>query len=274
MTRLLVLSLLGTSGCVAFNDPCVPLVDNPNERVTFVQKGSEIWLDRANARHADNAIGQAETDAMVWVYTDTDHPVDLGIVNGGAIRAEGLCVTRNVVSAGALTNGVLHEILLFDNPVLAADLSEQEVLDMFEHSVAGLYADPAPIATPSGQFLQVSKEVSMTVDCSKAVGSRVTSLTIKGQPVQRPARPLSTVKYRTALSTYLAGGGDGYTMLAGKSTDTTRTPIQAQRYGGIDADITAAYLKQSSFNQTVEQGLIVDVNRVKFTNCSTAVRPQ
>jgi 2',3'-cyclic-nucleotide 2'-phosphodiesterase (5'-nucleotidase family) len=182
-------------------------------------------------------------------------------------------VTRNVLTAGPLTNGVLHEILLFDNPVLAADLSEQEVLDLFEHSVASLYTAPATIATPSGAFLQVSKEVSMSVDCSRPSGSRVTSLSIKGQPVQRPARPLTTVKYRAAFSTYLARGGDGYTMLAGKSTDTSRSPIQAQRYGGIDADITAAYLKQSSFNQTVEQGLIVDANRVKFTNCSTTVRP-
>lgn len=270
-----VLVMLGVllSDCVAFNDQCVPLVDNPNERVAFVAKGTEIWLDRPNARHANNAIGQAEVDALVWVYKDTDRPVDFAVVNGGAIRAEGLCVTRNILAAGPLTNGVLHEILLFDNTVVAADLAEQEVLDMFEHSVERLFVDPNPIALPSGAFLQVSQDVSMAVDCSKPAGSRVMSLSIKGKTVQRPARPLSQVKYRVAMSTYLAGGGDGFSMLAGKGTDPARTPIQAQRYGGIDADITAAYLKQSPFNQTVEQGLQVDTQRVRFTNCSTAVRP-
>lgn len=268
-----VLAAGGLSGCLAYNDTCQALVDNPNERVAFIAKGTEIWLDRPNARHTNNVIGQQSSDAFVWVYRDTDRPVDFAVMNGGAIRAEGLCVTRNILREGPLSNGVLHEILLFENPVLAVDVSEAEVVAMFEHSVERLFAAPSPIASPSGAFLQVSAEVSMDVDCAQSAGSRVTSLSIGGRALQKPGRPIDQAKFRMAASSFIVKGGDGYTMLAPTSTDPTRNPEQAKRFGGIDSNIAAEYLKQSPANQTVENGMRVDPARIRFTNCSAPTRP-
>ncbi|HEY1086929.1 MAG TPA: hypothetical protein VGE37_04515, partial [Archangium sp.] len=82
-------------------------------------KGTELFLDRPNARHGNNAIGQQAADAFAWVFSESDRPVDFAVVNGGSIRAEGLCITRNIVREGPLSNGVLHEIMLFENPVQA-----------------------------------------------------------------------------------------------------------------------------------------------------------
>jgi 2',3'-cyclic-nucleotide 2'-phosphodiesterase (5'-nucleotidase family) len=260
-------------GCIAYNDTCQPLVDNPDERVAFVAKGTEIWLDRPNARHANNALGQQTADAFVWVYRDSDRPVDFAVVNGGALRAEGLCVTRNILREGPLTNGVLHEILLFQNPVIAVDLSEREVVDMFEHSVERLFVAPAPIVSPAGQFLQVSAEVSLDVDCAQPAGSRVTALRVKGQLLQKPGRPIEQAKFRAAMSSFLVQGGDGYSMLKGTSLDPSRNPEQAKRFGGIDSNIAAEYLKQSPANQTVENGMRVDPARIRLTHCSTPSRP-
>lgn len=262
-----------SQGCVAYNDQCQPLVDNPNERVAFIAKGTELWLDRPNARHGNNAIGQAAADAFAWVFSETDKPVDFAVVNGGSIRAEGLCITRNIVREGPLSNGVLHEIMLFENPVQAVDLSEKEVVDMFEHSVERLFTAPAPIVSPAGSFLHVSKEVTMTVDCSRAPLDRVTALAINGMSLQKPGRPIDQKKFRLATSSFIIAGGDGYTMLAGKGTDPSRNPANAQRAGGIDSNIAAAFLKQSSFNQTVEAGLKVEPGRVVFMNCSVPTRP-
>lgn len=278
MARWLLLTALAAGaaalpGCIAYNDTCQPLVDNPNERVAFVAKGTEIWLDRPNARHANNAIGQQTADGFVWVYRDGDRPVDFAVVNGGAIRAEGLCVTRNILREGPLTNGTLHEILLFENPVIAVDLSEAQVVEMFERSVERLFAAPAPIVSPSGQFLQVSAEVALDVDCAQPAGSRVTSLRIKGQQLQKPGRPIEQAKFRGAMSSFIVKGGDGYSMLEGTSTDPSRNPEQAKRFGGIDSNIAAEYLKQSPANQTVENGMRVDGARIRFTNCSTPTRP-
>lgn len=269
---LFIVAALGT-GCVAYNDQCQPLVDNPSERVAFIASGTELFLDRPNARHGNNAIAQQSADAFTWVFKETDRPVTFAVVNGGAIRAEGLCITRNIIREGPLSNGVLHEIMLFENPVQAIDLSEKEVVDMFEHSAERLFASPSPIASPAGSFLHVSKEVAMTIDCAQPALSRVTSLRVNGELLQRPGRPVDQKKFRVASSSFIIAGGDGYTMLTGKGADPTRSLANAQRFGGIDSNIVAAYLKQSDFNKTVDQGFRVEAGRITFMNCSVPTRP-
>lgn len=276
-TLTLALSLAALPGCIAFNDDCQALVDNPNERVAFVAKGTEIFLDRPNARHANNAIAQSAADAFVWVFNsqpDATSKVDFGMINGGAVRDQGACVLRTILREGPLTRGVLGEILPFENAVRVVDLSEQEVFDTLELSVSRLFAAPTPITSPSGGFLQVSKEISMEVDCTRTSGSRITSLRIGSQTVTRGMfRPFPGTKYRVALPGFILAGNDGYTLLAGKGEDPSRNPGQAQRFGGIDSRITMAYLLQSDFNKTIENGLRVDANRIRFLNCTTPSRP-
>ncbi len=266
-----------TTGCLAFNDDCQALVDNPNERVAFVAKGTEIFLDRPNARHGNNAIAQSAADAFVWVFNsqpDATSTVSFGLINGGAVRDQGACVLRSIVREGPLTRGVLGEILPFENPVRVVDLSEQEVFDVLELSVSRLFAAPTPITSPSGAFLQVSKEVSMEVDCARMANSRITSLRIGAQTITRGmTRPFPATKYRVALPGFILAGNDGYTVLMGKGDDPSRNPGQAQRFGGIDSRITMAYLLQSDFNKTIENGLKVDPNRIRFVNCSVPSRP-
>ncbi len=144
---------------------------------------------------------------------------------------------------------------------------------MFEHSAERLFASPAPIVSPAGSFLQVSKEVAMTIDCSRAPLDRVVSLSIGGVPIVKPGRPIDQRKLRIATSSFIVAGGDGYTMFTGKGTDPTRNPANAQRFGGIDSNIAAAYLKQSAFNATVEAGFKVEPSRVVLMNCSVPTRP-
>jgi 5'-nucleotidase/UDP-sugar diphosphatase len=252
------------TGCVAYNDQCQPLVADPAEQVATL--GEEVFLDRPNARHANNLIGQVATDAFVWMFGDSGAPVTFAVTNGGSIRAEGLCVTRNILKSGPLTNGVLHEILLFESPVYSVDLTEDEVWLMFEHSVERLYASGSAIASPFGGFLQVSKEIALSVDCSLPAGSRVAALSIGGQAVARPGR--AEVRYRVAVPAFILGGGDGYTMLSGKGSDPSRSPKLAQRFGGIDSNITAAYLRQLP----KEVGL-TKAGRLSFSGCAVPVRP-
>lgn len=256
------------SGCVAYNEQCQALVENPNEKVASL--GAEVWLDRPNARHAPNALGQAVADAFVDVFAASSKPADFGVVNGGSLRSEGICgATRNILPANltGLTNGVLHEILLFENQVSAVDLTEDEVTAMFEHSVERLFPLNTAIVSPAGSFLQLSKEVEMVVDCGQPALSRITSLKIKGQVVQRPGRV--NQRYRVALSAFLLGGGDGYTMLAGPGKDPDRSPAQAQKFGGIDSNIAADYLKRTKLTDPLK----VDPVRIDMATCAKSVRP-
>jgi 2',3'-cyclic-nucleotide 2'-phosphodiesterase (5'-nucleotidase family) len=265
---LALIAACALSGCVAYNDPCQPLVDDPNKRIAYLTQ--EVWNDKPNTRHTNNALGQAAADAFVDVFKDSSSPADFGVINGGSLRAEGLCVTRNILPKGGLTNGTLYEILLFANLMNAVTLTEDETWAMFEHSVEKLYTAPDPIAAPAGQFLQVSKSVQLTVDCTHAPGSRITSLSIGGTALQHPGRPAQT--FRAALSSYLLGGGDDYAMLVAPGTDPSRDPEQAQRLGGLDVNITSDYLERTD-NGSQADGLQLDSSRVTLTNCSVPVRP-
>lgn len=270
---LLFAVLAGATGCLAYNDQCQPLVDNPSERVAFIASGTELYLDRPNTRHGNNALGQQAADALVWVFANSDRPADFGVVNGGGLRAEGLCVTRNIIGAGPLSNGVLHEIMLFGNLAQAVDLSEAQVYAMFEHSVERLFPDSEVIASPAGSFLQVSDAVELHVDCALPAGSRITSLKIGGETLTTPGRPIEQKAFRVATSDYILKGSDGYTMLDGVRDDASRNLSTAQRFAGIDSNITAAYLKQSAFNSTVGEGFKVDASRITFANCAVPARP-
>lgn len=249
MRGLLVSVLL--LGCQSFNDECTALVPNPEQPVVTLD--GEVFLDRPNARHDNNALGQGAADAFADVMR-----ADLGVLNSGSLRSEGLCgVTRNIVR-GVITDQVLHEILLFENTIVATDLNGSEVKAMFEHSMARLFPSSQAIVSPSGQFLQVSSGVKLSVDCARPVGSRITSLTVNGQLVMTT----DTVKtYRVALSSFLLSGGDGYVL-------PRRDVEQAQKLGGIDSNIASEYLQRTYVGRTLAKE-----PRVTFTGCAMPPRP-
>jgi hypothetical protein len=62
LTALLAAALAPAFGCVAYNDPCQPLVDNPDAIVGFL--GEDVLIDRPYARHDNNALGQLAADAL------------------------------------------------------------------------------------------------------------------------------------------------------------------------------------------------------------------
>lgn len=277
MRRLLCLFALAalSFGCVAYNDQCKPLVENPDEKIARL--GEVIYMDRPNTRHANNGIGQVVADSFVDVFAPGQAaagtpPADFAVVNGGSLRAEGVCVTRNVLGNNLeVTRGLLSEILLFANIVQAADLTETEVIAMLEHSAERLFPATATISSPAGSFLQLSKQVSMTVDCSRPARDRVTQLTINGAQVTKPGSDAK--RYRVAMSSFILAGNDGYSMLAGLGENPDRRPAQAQRLGGIDSNIAMDYLKR---NYGVGGGapvITTDRARVTFIGCATPTAP-
>ncbi|MBX7102009.1 MAG: 5'-nucleotidase C-terminal domain-containing protein [Myxococcaceae bacterium] len=267
---LAVLTGVAAQGCVAYNEQCTALVENPTERIAFIAQ--DIYLDRPNARHAANALGQVVADAFVDAFSTTSAPADLAVLNGGALRSEGICgQSRTTLRKGSLTNGGLHEIMLFENLVVAVDVTEPEVIAMFEHSLERLVSTGNQISSPAGQFLQVSKEVSFEADCSKAPGTRLTSLTIKGVAVPLPMGN-TTRKWRVAASAFVFGGGDGYSMLVAPAKDPDRNPAQAQRFGGVDSNVAADYLRRT-FNADAASGVKLDGGRAKLNNCAVPGPP-
>jgi 2',3'-cyclic-nucleotide 2'-phosphodiesterase (5'-nucleotidase family) len=274
MTRPLLAALAAAAlmpglGCLAYNDPCQPLVDDPNEVLGYLAE--DVYVDRPFARHDNNALGQLAADAYQHVEDDSPARAVLGIVNGGSIRAEGLCVTRTMLPRGPLTDGVLHEVLLFENQVVTLNLTEKELVDMFEHSVGTLLPVGQPIISPSGAFLHVSESTTLRVDCEYPRGQRVREVTVNGAPVPLPPRTDNVARYRVAMTSFLLEGGDGYGPIFGNAgNDPARNPVRSQKLGGVDSNIAGAYMKAT---YPTDARPLKEAGRIVFENCAKPARP-
>ncbi|WAM23379.1 5'-nucleotidase C-terminal domain-containing protein [Myxococcus sp. NMCA1] len=256
-------------GCIAYNDSCQPLVEDPDAVVGYL--AHDVLLDKVYTRHDNNALGQLVADALLHAEDESTRPAVLGVVNGGSLRQEGLCVTRTSLRQGALTDGVLHELILFENLVVTVDLTEKELVDMMELSVGALYLEGQSIASPSGAFLHVSEGSSLRVDCAQPRGSRVRELTVGGVPVELPPRDDTSIRYRVAMNAYILEGGDGYGAALGNAgQNPDRNPVQVRRLGGMEANLASAYMKTK--HPTPVQALR-EQSRVVFQNCALPARP-
>src|SRR6185436_17637914 len=103
--------------------------------------------------------------------------------------------------------------------------------------------DGGTIVSPSGQFLQVSKEVKLGVDCTKPVGSRIVSLTVKGVLVTTFD---TSKRYKVAISSFLLNGGDGYVL-------PMTNFQQAGKLGGVDSNIASEYMKRAYAGTTLSK---------------------
>lgn len=270
ITALLAAVLSPGLGCLAYNDPCQPLVPEPESVLGYL--GEDVYLDKPFARHANNALGQLAADSYQHAEDDSQAPAQLGIVNGGSIRAEGLCVVRTMLPKGPLTNGVLHEVLLFENQVVTVNLTEKEVVDMFERSAGLLVPSSQPIANPGGGFLHVSESVTLRVDCEYPVGQRVRELKIGTTTVPLPPRTDPSRQYRVAMPSFLIDGGDGYGAIFGNAgRDPSRNPSQSRKLGGVDSNIAAGYMRTAYASEAAP---LREAQRIIFENCAQPTRPR
>jgi 5'-nucleotidase len=121
---------------------------------------------------------------------------DVALFNGGSIRAD------NLIEAGKLTRRDVLSILPFPNPVVKLEVTGATLRAALEHGVSRSREDKQP-----GRFPQVSG-LRFVFDATRPAGSRVTEITVNGQPLD------DRKKYTLATSSFLAvEGGDGYTML-------------------------------------------------------------
>jgi 5'-nucleotidase / UDP-sugar diphosphatase len=278
MLRTLSVAVLAlVLGCLRYNEPCQPLVADPEAIVGYL--GEDIFLDRAFTRHDNHALGQLSADALLRAEDASSSPAVLGVVNGGALRAEGLCVTRSVIPKGPLKSGLLHEILLFENAVVTVDLTEQQLVAMLERSVEGLSPEGQPILSPPGGFLHVSEGTTVRVDCMRPRGQRLVELTLpdrKGGPPVRvplPARTEPSIRYRVAMSSFILQGGDGYGAILGDAgKDPSRNPVQARTPEGMatDANLTERYMRST---HPSEATALREANRIIFDRCARPSRP-
>jgi len=153
---------------------------------------SSVDLDARSAvgRTRETNIGDFVADAFRKATGS-----DVAIMNGGSIRAD------DIIKAGELTRRDVLTMLPFKNRVVKIELSGATLRAALEHGVARSAEDAEP-----GRFPQVSG-MRYVFDAGRPPGSRITKLTINGQPLNERRN------YTLATTDYVATGGDGYEML-------------------------------------------------------------
>ena len=188
-------------------------------------------------RGGESTIGNFVADVQLWALNQNrpaGSQVEITLMNPGGIRAN--------IDAGSTTYREAANVQSFANTLVTLDLTGAQVKQILEEQW-----QPAGASRP---FLKlgVNEALSYTYDPTAAAGSRITEITLGGQPLD-PART-----YKVGANSFLASGGDNFvTFRQGKNSadsgkvdleamvDYFRTfrnaaPDYAQRAVGVDVD--------------------------------------
>ncbi|MGJ8454681.1 bifunctional UDP-sugar hydrolase/5'-nucleotidase [Pseudothermotoga sp. U03pept] len=154
------------------------------EKLDTVIGETKILLDgeRTNVRSKTTNLANMICDSMIWKVN-----ADVALTNGGGIRAS--------IKPGKITIRDVLTVLPFGNTLYVLRMTGEQLMKTLEYA--------ATIKEGQGAFLQVGNLFY------KSVGGKVVEAKVKGQPID------PNKVYVVVTNNYMAGGGDGYTMLTG-----------------------------------------------------------
>jgi 5'-nucleotidase len=138
---------------------------------------------RGATRGVESEMGNFVTDAMRGYFDG----VDVALTNAGGLRAD--------IDAGEITLEEIYAVLPFNNTLVTMDLTGAQLRQVLEEGANSQYGT-----------VQVSG-LTWSYDADAPFGSRVTSVSVAGQPLDESAT------YRVATNNFMAGGGDRFTTL-------------------------------------------------------------
>ena len=152
----------------------------------------ELDATALSNRNRETELGDLIADAF-----RSGTGAEAALFNGGSIRA------NMKYAPGEITKRDLIAMLPFETPVVKLEVTGAVIRAALENGVSQVVEEKE-----SGRFPQVSG-LTFEFDGRRPVGSRVTAVTIGGQPLDEKKT------YALATNAYLAGGGDGYKMFQG-----------------------------------------------------------
>lgn len=184
----------------------------------------ELVGEREVVRKGESTLGNLITDSMLHAMGDAD----VAFTNGGGIRAS--------IAAGDITLGDALTAFPFTNILSTIEVTGEEIILALEHGVQS-YPETA------GGFPHVAG-MKYEFDQSKPAGERVTKVMVGEEELDLEKT------YVLVTNDFMATGGDGYEMFAGKT-------ITGE--GGLFSDALIAYFKDFGEVEPKMEGRIVVV---------------
>jgi 5'-nucleotidase len=119
---------------------------------------------------------------------------DLSFINSGGVRTD--LVPR---ADGRVTYGQIFALEPFGNTLVVRTLTGAQLKSLLEHQFDAQGLRPS-VLVPSANF-------HFAYDLSKPLGEHIVAMRLDGKPIDPNGR------YRVVVNSFLASGGDGYTML-------------------------------------------------------------
>jgi 5'-nucleotidase len=193
--------------------------------ITRARQGSNL-----DDRGSESTLGNLVADALLAKVAEAPSGADLGVVNPGGLRSDLLRAgTGGTNTDGVITYAEANSVLPFVNALNTVSLKGSSLKKVLEQQ----WQRNADGSVPSRAYLQLglSKNVKYTFDPARAEGSRITSVTISGEPLD----PDKT--YKVATFSFLATGGDNFRAF------TEGTAVDA---GLVDYEAWIEYLGDNS----------------------------
>jgi 2',3'-cyclic-nucleotide 2'-phosphodiesterase (5'-nucleotidase family) len=171
---------------------------------------------KTTVRGGESAFGNLVADAM-----KTSTGADIGFTNGGGIRAG-----KTYAEGEEISRRHILEELPFGNVVVMLGMSGEQVIEALEVGVS-------KIEEGAGRFPHVSN-ITFDADITKPSGKRVSNVKVGGEAID-----LATT-YKVATNDYIAGGGDGYKVMA--NAELLLRPLD----GKLMANEVMAYIRANA----------------------------
>jgi 5'-nucleotidase len=195
---------------------------------------TKVLLDgncRRNECNMANLIADAFVDWRALNYHSSEFWTDasIALIQGGGVRSSISYKSNN----GNISKEDASTVMPFQNKIEIVEVTGSDLLAALEHSVHR-YED----GEPRGEFMQFSG-VQVVYDINRPSGNRVVDAKVLCALCANPKYEdiNLTKKYRIVMYSFLANGGDKYSMFLGKSV------LKTEDY---DLDVFANFLKKKS----------------------------
>jgi 5'-nucleotidase len=175
-------------------------------------------ISRNDNPNEESSLGALIADSQRAYNPNNTEPTDFAFMNPGGIRAD--------IAAGEVTYGELFSVQPFDNQVVKMDLTGAQIYTLLDQQF------PPNQAGTTVRVLQVSG-LTYTYDRSQPQGQRISQLTnTNGTPDNTgddtPIEDNDATTYRVAVNSFIASGGDGFTVLKqGQNVETLGSDLDA-----------------------------------------------
>ncbi|MGB3443332.1 MAG: bifunctional metallophosphatase/5'-nucleotidase [Actinophytocola sp.] len=174
-------------------------------------------LVRAAPASGESPLGDVIADAQLSATASNN--AQIAITNPGGIRTD---LTYAGSSAGegdgVVTYGEAFAVQPFSNIMQTMTLTGAQLKTVLEQQW-----QPQPDGTVQVRILQISSSLHYSWSQAAAIGSKISELTVAGEPVTDDAT------YRVSVNNFLAAGGDGFAEFV-NGTDVTGGPVDLDAF--------------------------------------------